>query len=119
MIDAGRERRFIEKLLETSARIDPTVLADPAMPLKTLAGWPRAPMIYCRWQYFQVFFTLPAEITQIACWNKRAVYHLPFRASTEMVTAIAADPRRLGVRVGMTAVLHIWGRRGPTISTPI
>jgi hypothetical protein len=32
-----------------------------------------------------------------------------FRTSAETVMSIAADPKRLGARVGMTAVLHTWG----------
>jgi len=60
-------------------------------------------------EYFHVVFTLPAEIARIACWNKRAVYGLLFRASAETVTTIAADPRHLGARIGMTSVLHTWG----------
>lgn len=36
LIDAGRERRFLEKLVETGARPDPRALADPAVPLKSL-----------------------------------------------------------------------------------
>ena len=60
-------------------------------------------------EYFHVVFTLPAEIAQIAFWNKKAVYDLLFRASAETVLTLAADPRRLGARLGMTAVLHTWG----------
>lgn len=60
-------------------------------------------------EYFHVVFTLPAQIAQIAYWNKKAVYDLLFRASAQTVLTIAADPRRLGARVGMTAVLHTWG----------
>jgi hypothetical protein len=60
-------------------------------------------------EYFHVVFTLPAEIARIAYWNKKAVYGLLFRASAETVMTIAADPRRLGARVGMTSVLHTWG----------
>jgi hypothetical protein len=60
-------------------------------------------------EYFHVVFTVPAEIAQIAYWNKKAVYDLLFRASAETVMTIAADPKRLGARVGMTAVLHTWG----------
>jgi hypothetical protein len=59
--------------------------------------------------YFHVVFTLPAEIAQIAFWNKKAVYDLLFRVSAETVTTIAADPKRFGARVGMTSVLHTWG----------
>ena len=60
-------------------------------------------------EYFHVVFTLPAEIARIAQWNKRAVYSLLFRASAETVMTIAADPKRLGARIGMTSVLHTWG----------
>jgi predicted Zn-ribbon and HTH transcriptional regulator len=60
-------------------------------------------------EYFHVVFTMPAEIAQIAFWNKRAVYGLLFKASAETVTTIAADPKRMGARVGMTSVLHTWG----------
>ena len=60
-------------------------------------------------EYFHVVFTMPAEIARIAYWNKRAVYGLLFRASAQTVSTIAADPKRLGARVGMTSVLHTWG----------
>lgn len=60
-------------------------------------------------EYYHVVFTLQAEIAQIAYWNKRAVYGLLFKASAETVTTIAADPKRMGARVGMTSVLHTWG----------
>ena len=60
-------------------------------------------------EYFHVVFTMPAEIAQIAYWNKRAVYGLLFRASAEAIMTIAADPKRMGARVGMTSVLHTWG----------
>jgi len=60
-------------------------------------------------EYFHVVFTLPAEIARIAYWNKKAVYGLLFKASAKTVATIAADPQRLGARVGMTSVLHTWG----------
>jgi len=60
-------------------------------------------------EYFHVVFTMPAEIARIAYWNKRAVYGLLFRASAQTVSTIAADPKRLGARVGMSSVLHTWG----------
>ena len=60
-------------------------------------------------EYFHVVFTLPAEIARIAYWNKKAIYGLLFKASAQTVTTIAADPKRLGAKVGMTSVLHTWG----------
>jgi len=59
--------------------------------------------------YFHVVFTVPAEIADIAFYNKAAVYDLLFRAASETMLTIAADPRHLGARIGITAVLHTWG----------
>ena len=59
--------------------------------------------------YFHVVFTLPAEVADIAFQNKAAVYDLLFRAASATMLTIAADPRHLGARIGITAVLHSWG----------
>jgi Putative transposase len=59
--------------------------------------------------YFHVVFTLPAAIADIAYHNKAVIYDLLFKASAETLITIAADPKHLGARVGITAVLHTWG----------
>jgi len=59
--------------------------------------------------YYHVVFTLPAAIGAIAFQNKAAVYDLLFRTAAEALTTIAADPKHLGARIGLTAVLHTWG----------
>jgi hypothetical protein len=59
--------------------------------------------------YFHVVFTLPAEIADIAFHNKALVYDLLFRAASETMLTIASDPKHLGARIGITAVLHTWG----------
>ena len=59
--------------------------------------------------YFHVVFTLPAEIAAIALQNKALVYDLLFRTASETMQVIAADPKHLGARIGITAVLHSWG----------
>jgi len=59
--------------------------------------------------YFHVVFTLPAEVADIAFHNKAVVYDLLFKAASETMSTIAADPRHLGARIGITAVLHTWG----------
>lgn len=61
-------------------------------------------------QYFHVVFTLPADIAAIAYQNKAVVYGLLFRAVTETLRTIAADPRHLGAEIGFFAVLHTWGQ---------
>ena len=59
--------------------------------------------------YFHVVFTLPAEVADVAYQNKALVYDLLFRAASETMLTIAADPKHLGARIGITAVLHTWG----------
>ena len=59
--------------------------------------------------YFHVVFTLPAEVSTIALQNKALVYDMLFRAASDTMQIIAADPRHLGARIGITAVLHTWG----------
>ena len=59
--------------------------------------------------YFHVVFTLPAPIADIAYQNKAVIYDLLFKASAETMLTIAADPKHLGARIGITSVLHTWG----------
>jgi len=59
--------------------------------------------------YYHVVFTLPAQIADIAYQNKAAIYDILFKASAETLITIAADPKHLGARVGVTSVLHTWG----------
>jgi hypothetical protein len=59
--------------------------------------------------YFHVVFTLPARIADIAYQNKAVIYDLLFKASSETMLTIAADPKHLGARIGILSVLHTWG----------
>src|SRR5881397_216453 len=59
--------------------------------------------------YFHVVFTLPAAIADIAYQNKAVIYDILFTTSAETMTTIAADPKHLGARIGITSVLHTWG----------
>jgi Putative transposase/Transposase zinc-binding domain len=61
-------------------------------------------------EYFHVVFTLPEEIAAIAYQNKEVVYGLLFRAASETLRIIAADPKHLGAEIGFFAVLHTWGQ---------
>jgi len=66
--------------------------------------------------YFHVVYTLPAPIADLAYHNKAVIYDILFRASAEATVTIAADPKRLGARIGITCVLHTWG--SAMMSTP-
>jgi len=60
-------------------------------------------------EYYHLVFTLPAPIAHIAYHNKAVIYGLLFVAAAETLLTIAADPKHLGARIGLTLVLHTWG----------
>src|ERR1700679_2404418 len=60
--------------------------------------------------YFHVVFTVPAEIEVIAFQNQTVAYDILFRAASETLRTIAADPEHLGAEIGFLGVLHTWGQ---------
>jgi len=61
--------------------------------------------------YCHAVFTLPHELTPLALQNQRVIYDLLFRAVAEALLEMAADPKRLGAKLGFLAVLHTWTQR--------
>lgn len=61
--------------------------------------------------YFHVVFTLPEELNPLALSHPRLLYSLLFRCASETLLEIAADPKHLGARIGVLAVLHTWGQK--------
>ena len=59
--------------------------------------------------YYHLVFTLPGPIADITYENKAVVYDLLFKVSAKTMLTIAADPKHLGARIGITSVLHSWG----------
>ena len=60
--------------------------------------------------YFHIVFTVPDPIRPIAYQNKQHVYNILFRAVSDTLRSIAADPKHLGAEIGFFAVLHTWGQ---------
>jgi Putative transposase len=60
--------------------------------------------------YFHVVFSVPHELNVFALENPRAFYDLLFNASVASALEMAANPRRLGAEIGLTAILHTWGQ---------
>jgi len=60
--------------------------------------------------YFHVVFTLPQQLAPLALQNKRVLYGILFRAASETLLEVAADPQHLGALIGLLAVLHTWGQ---------
>jgi hypothetical protein len=61
--------------------------------------------------YCHVVFTLPHELAPLALQNPRVIYGILFRAVAEALLEMAADPKRLGAKLGFLAVLHSWTQR--------
>ena len=60
--------------------------------------------------YYHVVFTLPQEVASVAFQNKKVVYTILFRAASETLRTMAADPKHLGAEIGFLAVLHTWNQ---------
>ena len=61
-------------------------------------------------EYFHVVFTLPQPLGRLAWPNRRWLYGTLFRAASETLLQIAADPKHLGGHIGFLAILHTWGQ---------
>ena len=61
--------------------------------------------------YFHIVFTLPHEFNALVDEYAREVYAALFTASWQTLQQFALDPKHLGAKTGMTAVLHTWGQQ--------
>jgi hypothetical protein len=60
--------------------------------------------------YFHVVFTVPHALNPLALVNPKWFYNLLFASASQALLEIAADPKRLGARIGVLAVLHTWSQ---------
>jgi hypothetical protein len=61
-------------------------------------------------EYFHVVFTLPDTFNALALGNKRIVYGVLFDAVAQTLSEVAANPKRLGAKIGFIGILHTWGQ---------
>ena len=61
--------------------------------------------------YFHVIFTLPDCFSSMALQNKSVIYNILFRAASQSMLRVAADPKHLGADIGFIALLHTWGQK--------
>ena len=66
----------------------------------------RAEMLDCL--YFHLVFTLPAELREIVRAYQKTLYDILLRAAAAALLKLAADPKYVGARIGILAVLHTW-----------
>ena len=55
-------------------------------------------------------FTLPSKLNELALEQPRLIYNLLFASAWSVIRDFGANPRMLGARMGMIAVLHTWGQ---------
>jgi hypothetical protein len=60
--------------------------------------------------YYHIVFTLPAELRALALRNKKVVYTMLFKASSETLIELSEDPKYLGAKIGFISLLHTWGQ---------
>ena len=61
-------------------------------------------------EHFHVVFTLPVALHPLVLHHPRRLYDLLFQAASQTLLTLAADPKRLGAQLGITAILHTWGQ---------
>ena len=62
-------------------------------------------------RYVHVVFTLPHLLAPLALQNKKLVYDLLFRTTSETLLEVARDPQHLGAEIGFFSVLHTWNQK--------
>lgn len=58
--------------------------------------------------YFHVVFTLPHELNPLALTSPEPLFNLLFDSVSQTLLEVAADPRRLGAKIGFLSILHTW-----------
>jgi predicted Zn-ribbon and HTH transcriptional regulator len=58
--------------------------------------------------YFHLVFTLPKELRPIVRQHQKTLYGVLMKASAQALIKLSADPRYVGGKVGIMAVLHTW-----------
>ena len=60
--------------------------------------------------YFHVVFTLPAPLRRLVRRHQKAVYPILMKAAAQALMKLATDPKYVGGRIAVLAVLHTWSR---------
>ena len=60
--------------------------------------------------YFHVVFTLPCELNQLCLYQPKLVYNLLFKTAWSIIGDFGGNPKFLGAKMGMIAILHTWGQ---------
>lgn len=61
--------------------------------------------------YYHVVFTLPHELHPIILGNRKELFKLLFDTASKTLLQFAKDPKYLGAKCSITAILHTWGQQ--------
>lgn len=61
-------------------------------------------------RYFHQVFTLPSELRESVRSHQKTLYPILMRTAADTLEAIGLDPRHVGGKLGILAVLHTWTR---------
>ena len=60
--------------------------------------------------YYHVVFTLSGELNRVCLYAPGVIYNLLFQTAWSVISGFAANPKFLGAKTGMVAILHTWGQ---------
>jgi hypothetical protein len=60
--------------------------------------------------YYHVVFTMPDELNTLCLQNPKLLYATLFKTAWETLKGFAENPKNLGAKTGMIALLHTWGQ---------
>lgn len=60
--------------------------------------------------YYHIVFTLPAALNKVCLYDPALIYGLLFQTAWSVIKSFAANPKFLGAKTGMVAILHTWGQ---------
>lgn len=61
--------------------------------------------------HFHLVFTLPEQLRPLALRNREPIFDLLFKTASATLLELGRDPKWLGGRLGLTAILHTWTRQ--------
>ena len=61
--------------------------------------------------YFHIVFTISDKLYPLTIQNKKVVYNILFKAVSDTLKEVAANPKNLGAQIGFMAILHTWNQQ--------
>jgi hypothetical protein len=61
--------------------------------------------------YYHIVFTLPHCLNALVDQHAKELYSTLFKAAWSVIQSFGYDPKHLGAKTGMVAILHTWGQQ--------